>query len=153
MDYLIPGRRSGREALRSDSTTVAEPFNPAIEILDKTIPQLTVYPSQQNESIRTSTANQETRRTARLVASRSFSNLRSAPAEAYSKGYHAPGLPKSSSSTALVSRRSSMELKDVRKVGPIHNTSTTLGNAEGDDALEMRQRSAQKTFVHVKIPR
>ena len=151
VDYLIPGRRSRREAMGSDPAIVAESSAAGTETADSTIPKLTVYPPQQNDSTPTLTPRGETTRKSRPIASRSFSNLRSAAAEAQTKGYHAPGLPKSSSSTALASRRSSTESNDVIG-GPIPNSGTILNNAEGD-ASEMRQRSAQKTFVHVKIPR
>jgi BLTP2/FMP27/Hobbit, C-terminal len=161
VDYLIPERRSRREAMRSDTTLVAgssvtmpRPSTSIVgtEPLDVTTPQFTVQSPSGSKLSCTLTPHQETKRKARPIASRSFSNLRSAAAESHDTEYHAPGLPKSNSSTALVDRKASMDSNDVMKAGPTPKNGITVTNAEGD-ASEMRQRSAQKTFVHVKIPR
>lgn len=160
VDYLIPGRRSRREAMRSDISTVAGPSenvsrsatsDAGTEPLDDAIPHF-MGPSTGGSKSYTLTPHQEPKQKARPVTSRSFSNLRSAAAESRITGYHAPGLPKSSSSTALVDRKNSMDSNDVIKVGSAPKFGMKMDNVEGD-ASEMRQRSAQKTFVHVKIPR
>lgn len=162
MDYLVPGRRSRREAARSDANRIVEPSfdhntshspsNLTPEPLDDVIPQLTVRPPRGSISTRALASHQETKRKTRPIASRSFSNLKSAVAESPSSGYYARGLPKSSSSTALVGRRGSLESNDGVQIDPSLKSGMEINLVEGD-ASEMRQRSAQKTFVHVKIPR
>jgi hypothetical protein len=145
------GSGSTTVAESSEHTSHATPDH-GTEPFDNFVPQLAVYPPQEHESTPTLTPHHETKRRQRPIASRSFSNLRSAATESHSKGYHAPGLPKSRSSTALVQREDSMESNDGGKVSPVPISGTALSNGEGD-ASEMRHRSAQKTFVHVKIPR
>lgn len=89
---------------------------------------------------------------ARLKASRSFTNLYATAGERELQGYHAPGLPKSISSTALIERGSSTDHRDESISEHPFSLNIVQPKADGD-AWEMRHRSAQKMFVHVEIPR
>ncbi|KAF8528944.1 golgi-body localization protein domain-containing protein [Hysterangium stoloniferum] len=160
VEYLIPGRRSRQEASQLDSSEISHhsnyrPTNPR-RTSDggdvNSLPQLAIHPPQETvlHSMNPAVLSETTSRRPRLVASRSFSNLKSNTADFGNVSYHAPGLPRSSSSVALVSRRDSSESNDNRTSDNAPSVGEVFKKAEGD-ASEMRHRSAQKTFVHVEI--
>ncbi|KAF8592433.1 hypothetical protein K439DRAFT_1400235 [Ramaria rubella] len=163
VDYLIPGRRSRREARHSSSIVIEAPpgqgshpghiiGTPTDALQVTSTSHLLTHPTREMELVPSYALSHEPSTSkARLVASRSFSNLKSAAAESHSTGYHAPGLPKSSSSTVLVNRRRSFDSSDTKKPPPIPHSGSALTKAD-NDASEMRHRSAQKTFVYVRIP-
>ena len=123
-------------------------------------PRFTLQQPGESEGISVDTLTlrvQQAPQRPRLVASRSFTNLRSTLSEQRNSEYYAPGLPKSVSSTALglgKSRRTSFDSSDEKQ--PEHNLNIDISQSESrpdGDASEMRHRSSQKTFVHAEIPR
>jgi len=162
VEYLIPGRRSRREASQLNSNAGEashhSDYRPTYSRRTSdggdvnSLPQLAVHPPQETalHSMNPAVLPEAAPRRPRLIASRSFSNLRSNTADFGNTSYHSPGLPRSSSSIALVSRRDSFESDDNRTSDSVLTLGVMSQKADGD-ASEMRHRSAQKTFVHVEI--
>ncbi|KIJ56610.1 hypothetical protein M422DRAFT_218123 [Sphaerobolus stellatus SS14] len=161
-DYFIPSRRARREA-----ESISTPFKSSADkeklsaeessenAHHQTLqpPRFTLQQPDDNEGISVDTPTLPTHQIPqrpRLVASRSFTNLRSTLSEQRNAEYYAPGLPKSISSTALgETRRTSF---DSSESDHDLNTDTQSRSMTAGDASVMRQRSSQKTFVHAEIP-
>lgn len=124
--YILPGRHGGETHSPSDDDPEGDPIHVAEDSL------LSIPSSHSNRS---------------SLTSRSLSNLTLIHSESTPSDYHAPGLPKSRSSTALIAVRTSPRTET--------HVSTTTDKAkdEGSDIYQMQHRSNQKTFVHAEIPR
>ncbi|GJJ07408.1 hypothetical protein Clacol_001610 [Clathrus columnatus] len=83
-----------------------------------------------------------------LLTSRSLSNLTLGDLEPIRRDYHAPGLPKSQSSTALVAVN--VNTADNEEARTIHMAN--IFKDKDGDVYQMSYRSNQKTFVHAEIP-
>lgn len=121
--YILPGRCKDIEEPISDHNSD--------DSHGKAKTEFSIFSSQSNR---------------RLLTSRSMSNLTLMNAESQTD-YHAPGLPKSRSSAALVVTGSNGD----NEVHAIPTSNITL--IEDGDVYQMRYRSNQKTFVHAEIPR
>jgi hypothetical protein len=160
VEYFIPGRRSRREV--SSNAVEASHHNDrrpthSQSIYDgdlNSLPQLAIQPPPETalRSMNPAVPWEAAPRRPRLIATRSFTNLRSNTADFANAAYPAPGLPKSNSSVALVNRRGSLESNDGTTSESMLALGVVYKKTDGD-ASEMRHRSAQKTFVHVEIAR
>lgn len=157
-DYFIPARGLHRQASPKASPKTSPKVSPTEESKSgrrHSGPRFTLQQPDDDEGVSVNTptlqSHQDPPPRPRLAASRSFTNLRSTLADDSSREYHAPGLPKSISSTSLSIRRHSTDSDNDSFLEQTQHNSV-LVNRDGD-ASEMRHRSVQKTFVHVEIPR
>lgn len=121
--YILPNRHNGDE---THSVSDRDPGNDPVNVTEDSL--LSAPSTRSNRS---------------SLTSRSLSNLTQTYFESPQSEYHAPGLPKSRSSTALVAVRTTTSKAEA------HATNTTGAK---NDLSEMQQRSNQKTFVLAEIP-
>lgn len=125
--YILPGRH--------DRGEIHGPSNHHPESDPVNVPGYSLLSTPSSHSNRSS------------LTSRSLSNLTLVHSESTQLDYHAPGLPKSRSSTALIAVRTAPRTES-------HAANTTdSAKDENDDIYQMQHRSNQKTFVHAEIPR